>query len=127
MAETSFWEVAILGAFVSYFTGHQTSHGVYSEVDSSISLPFPVRLLYATYSWLSLVPLIAVIIYGFRVTWLSAVEIVIASLAIYGFLKIVEGWLGLNRNAWVIGYVGLLLVPLLIAAMFVIVFQAHLP
>ncbi len=125
MLDLSFWGLALSGAFVSYFTGHQTSNVAYSEVDPRVKVPYPIAVLYAIYSWLWFASVIAAIWYGFRVGWLMALAVVAVGTVINLLLHVAEHRIGLHHNAWIIGYVGLPLVPLFIAAMFFFVFQAH--
>lgn len=54
-----------------------------------------------------------------------ALAVVAVGIVIYLLFHVAERQMGLHRNAWIIGYVGLPLVPLFILAMFFFVFQAH--
>ncbi len=125
------WAIGAMNGATAFLLGHQGSYVFAGQPralrgSDRISLregarrtntPLPIFALIWVYHWFGLAPWAFAIWFGFKVGWVQAGVVCVIGVASRLLLTALTQWSGLLRNAWVIAWAGLPLIPILQVAM----------
>jgi len=113
MPSLGFWEMAVCVAVSLWLFSHIEGHLRAMRRDPTITLNPALRAAIWFYHWFAWCPWILPMYYAYKTAWWHGLALVAASLAIRFVLGIVEYGLKLQRRAWAISVVGLVVLPIL--------------
>jgi hypothetical protein len=124
MQSPEFWELAACVALLNWFFSHIESHLRAMRGDKSITLDPVLYGAVWLYHWFAWCPLLVPIYYGYRTVWWHGLVLLVTAVALRFVISVLEGGLKLQRQAWAISLVGLVLIPALAAASAMVLVQA---
>jgi hypothetical protein len=127
----SAWVIAVMIGLAAFLFEHQGSYveagnprsaRAASRIDlrdgaARTNTPLPVFATIWLYHWFWLLPWVFVLWYGFETTWWRAVAALVIGFLFRLFFAALARATGLLRNAWMIAWVGIPLIPFLLGAM----------
>lgn len=120
MPSVGFWELAGCLAISLWFFSHIEGHLRAMRRDPTITLNPIFSGAIWFYHWFAWCPWIVPLYYTYKTVWWHGVVLAVAGLVLRFFISIVEGGLKLQRNAWAISLIGLLVIPILSVASLVV-------
>jgi hypothetical protein len=124
MRSPEFWELAVCVALLTWFFGHIEGHLRAMRRDQTVTLNSVLHGAIWLYHWFAWCPWLIPIYYGYRTIWWHGLVLAVAAVALRFIIGVVEGGIKLQRHAWAISLVGLVAIPVLAAASFVVLVQA---